>query len=365
MLYLAPHLVRMDLAEDYMMSRDELRRYRRGWLKVPRSSSSGSIGRPTLATAGEGRRDLRAHPREGPREGLPDPRAGHGLAIGRRRGRRRYIVGTLHPVASAPRRGDETLRPTPPYERVTHSPGPLPRCVFCCSPRSPSSLRRAALAARLRPSTTAPSGRRRPSRSTRPSRSPGGTTPSTSSRPTTAAPPTPRCARRGARCCPPPTPTSARGTSRAASRCSTASRSATARDAIQSSYGLNLNYRVNSATFVNPKAAVANRDAVDADITGSGEQLRAAVTQQYLSVLQAQARCRAAGHAGEHGRRRSSSWRKAKLAVGSGHLARHPPRRGGARTGAGRAAHGAEQRRGREAAPLPADGRRAAAGRVS
>jgi outer membrane protein len=61
-------------------------------------------------------------------------------------------------------------------------------------------------------------------------------------------------------------------------------------DAIQSSYGLNLNYRINSASFVNPKAAVANRDAVDADITGAGESLRAAVTQQYLSVLQAQAR---------------------------------------------------------------------------
>jgi creatinine amidohydrolase len=53
MLYLAPHLVRMDLAEDYMMSRDELRRYRRGWLKVPRGSS-GSIGRPSLATAAKG-----------------------------------------------------------------------------------------------------------------------------------------------------------------------------------------------------------------------------------------------------------------------------------------------------------------------
>src|SRR5436190_5831813 len=61
-------------------------------------------------------------------------------------------------------------------------------------------------------------------------------------------------------------------------------------DVVQSSYGLNLNYRVNSATFVNPKAAVANRDAVDAAISGSSEQLRAAVTQQYLSVLQAQAR---------------------------------------------------------------------------
>jgi len=61
-------------------------------------------------------------------------------------------------------------------------------------------------------------------------------------------------------------------------------------DVVQSSYGLNLNYRVNTATFVNPKAAIANRDAVDADISGSGEQLRAAVTQQYLSVLQAKAR---------------------------------------------------------------------------
>src|SRR4029078_2032102 len=61
-------------------------------------------------------------------------------------------------------------------------------------------------------------------------------------------------------------------------------------DAIHSSYALNLNYRINSASFVNPKAAVANRDAVDADITGAGESLRAGVTQQYLSVLQAQAR---------------------------------------------------------------------------
>ena len=64
---------------------------------------------------------------------------------------------------------------------------------------------------------------------------------------------------------------------------------ASSSDAIQSNYGLNLNYRVNRATFVNPKAAVADRDAVDADIAGSSEQLRAGVTQQYLSVLQAQA----------------------------------------------------------------------------
>ena len=54
LLYMAPELVNMALAEDYMMSREELRRYRRGWLRVPRESH-GSIGRPSLATADKGR----------------------------------------------------------------------------------------------------------------------------------------------------------------------------------------------------------------------------------------------------------------------------------------------------------------------
>ena len=62
LLFIAPHLVRMDLAEDYMMSRDELRRYRRGWLRVP-EGSSGSIGRPSLATAAKGAA-IYAHIRE-------------------------------------------------------------------------------------------------------------------------------------------------------------------------------------------------------------------------------------------------------------------------------------------------------------
>lgn len=53
-LYLAPELVRMDLSQDYMMSREELRRYRRGWLKIPKGSP-GCIGRPSLATAEKGR----------------------------------------------------------------------------------------------------------------------------------------------------------------------------------------------------------------------------------------------------------------------------------------------------------------------
>jgi creatinine amidohydrolase len=52
-LHLAPELVRMDLAQDYMMSRDELRRYRRGWLRIPKGSP-GSIGRPTLASKEKG-----------------------------------------------------------------------------------------------------------------------------------------------------------------------------------------------------------------------------------------------------------------------------------------------------------------------
>ncbi|MFL5575857.1 MAG: creatininase family protein [Gemmatimonadaceae bacterium] len=54
MLHLAPELVRMDLAQDYMMSREALRRYRRGWLRVPKGSP-GSIGRPSLASAEKGR----------------------------------------------------------------------------------------------------------------------------------------------------------------------------------------------------------------------------------------------------------------------------------------------------------------------
>ena len=54
LLYLAPQLVRMDWAQDFMVSRESLRRYRRGALRVPQESA-GSIGRPTLATAAKGR----------------------------------------------------------------------------------------------------------------------------------------------------------------------------------------------------------------------------------------------------------------------------------------------------------------------
>lgn len=85
----------------------------------------------------------------------------------------------------------------------------------------------------------------------------------------------------------------------------------------QSSYDLSLNYRINSATFVNPKAAVANRNAVEADINGSSEQLRATVTQQYLTVLQAQARA-ALQDTLVSTAQLQLDLAKAKLAVGSG-----------------------------------------------
>ena len=53
MLYLAPALVRMDLAQDYTMATRDQQRYRKGWLKIP-ELSPGSVGRPRLASADKG-----------------------------------------------------------------------------------------------------------------------------------------------------------------------------------------------------------------------------------------------------------------------------------------------------------------------
>jgi outer membrane protein len=61
-------------------------------------------------------------------------------------------------------------------------------------------------------------------------------------------------------------------------------------DVVQSSYGLDVSYRINAAAVLAPKVMKASRDAVDADINGSAEVLRANVVQQYLTVLQMQAR---------------------------------------------------------------------------
>lgn len=61
-------------------------------------------------------------------------------------------------------------------------------------------------------------------------------------------------------------------------------------DVIQSSYGIGVDYTINSAVLFAPKLYRAQADAAEADVTGAAEILRATVTQQYLAVLQAQAR---------------------------------------------------------------------------
>lgn len=55
LLYVAPELVERSLAQDYMLPAEALRRYRRGWLRVP-VESPGSVGRPTLASEEKGKR---------------------------------------------------------------------------------------------------------------------------------------------------------------------------------------------------------------------------------------------------------------------------------------------------------------------
>jgi outer membrane protein len=59
---------------------------------------------------------------------------------------------------------------------------------------------------------------------------------------------------------------------------------------IGSNYSLSLGYSINAGSVIAPRVAAANRDAVEADITGSTESLRSIVTQQYLTVLQAAAK---------------------------------------------------------------------------
>jgi len=56
LLYVAPHLVRMEEARDFILPADDLRRYRRGsTMKMP-ALSPGSIGQPTRASSEKGRR---------------------------------------------------------------------------------------------------------------------------------------------------------------------------------------------------------------------------------------------------------------------------------------------------------------------
>ena len=61
-------------------------------------------------------------------------------------------------------------------------------------------------------------------------------------------------------------------------------------DVRQSSYGLDLNWSLNASKLMEPRVAQATVNAVEADINGASQQLRAQVSQKYLDVLAAQAR---------------------------------------------------------------------------
>ena len=56
LLYLAPHLVRMDLAQDYVPPPRMAARLRRRFTGLLPAPSPGSVGRPSLATAAKGKR---------------------------------------------------------------------------------------------------------------------------------------------------------------------------------------------------------------------------------------------------------------------------------------------------------------------
>ena len=56
MLFLAPHLVRMDLAQDFALTASMLARYRPGQSRRLPEGSPGSVGYPTLASAQKGER---------------------------------------------------------------------------------------------------------------------------------------------------------------------------------------------------------------------------------------------------------------------------------------------------------------------
>jgi creatinine amidohydrolase len=56
MLYLAPHLVHMELAQDFPLSERQVARFRRRAAGSVPAQSPGSVGRPTLASAEKGER---------------------------------------------------------------------------------------------------------------------------------------------------------------------------------------------------------------------------------------------------------------------------------------------------------------------
>jgi outer membrane protein len=61
-------------------------------------------------------------------------------------------------------------------------------------------------------------------------------------------------------------------------------------DALESQYGINLGYTLNASTLITPAFERANRDAADADVAGQAETLDGTVAQDYVTVLEDQAK---------------------------------------------------------------------------
>ena len=59
---------------------------------------------------------------------------------------------------------------------------------------------------------------------------------------------------------------------------------------LESFYGLNVNYTLSAATLLTPAYARATRDAARADVAGEAEALESTVAQQYVTVLEDQAK---------------------------------------------------------------------------
>ncbi len=85
----------------------------------------------------------------------------------------------------------------------------------------------------------------------------------------------------------------------------------------QSSYFFGVNYRLNGSSFLLPGQQRANVEAVEADIKGTAELVRATVSQQYLTVLQSQAKA-ALQDSLVKSQESQLELAKAKSAVGSG-----------------------------------------------
>jgi len=59
---------------------------------------------------------------------------------------------------------------------------------------------------------------------------------------------------------------------------------------LESQYGINVGYTLNATTLLTPAYERANRDAADADVAGQGETLDANVAQDYVTILEDQAK---------------------------------------------------------------------------